>query len=69
MSTFTLFRKKVTQPMRPYIPGEDMTDIFINPGDTPEEGGMIAMNPQNADSKWYVTKQYFLENYEMDTGL
>lgn len=65
MSTFTLFRIKEAQPMRPYVPGEDMTHIFINPGDMLEEGGMIAMNPQDARTQWYVPKCDFLENYEM----
>lgn len=69
MSTFTLFRKKVTQPMRPYVPGEDLSDIFVAPGLIPEEGGMIAMNPQDASSQWYVTKEQFLNEYEMDDGL
>lgn len=66
MSTFTLFRKKVTQPMRPYIPGEDLTGISVNWEDEPEEGGMIAMNPQNPKDQWYVPKRVFIENYEME---
>lgn len=65
MSTFTLFRKKVTQPMRPYIPGEDLSGVSVSAEDTPEEGGMIAMNPLNPKDQWYVAKRFFLENYEM----
>ena len=65
MSTFTLFRIKEAQPMRPYVPGEDMTDIYVFKGDTVEEGGMIAMHPQDAEYKWYVPKHVFLQQYEM----
>jgi len=64
MSEFKNYRKKGVQPMRPYIPGEDLSGISVSAEDTPEEGGMIAMNPDNPDDKWYVAKDYFLENYE-----
>ena len=64
MREFKNYRKTILQPMRPYIPGEDLTGISVNPKDTPEEGGMIAMNPTNSADMWYVTKQYFLDNYE-----
>ena len=64
MSEFKNYRKKTVQPMRPYIPGEELTGISVNVKDTPEEGGMIAMNPANPADMWYVGKQYFLDNYE-----
>lgn len=47
MSTFNLYRKKYLQAMRPYIPGEDLTGISVNKEDTPELGGMIAVNKNN----------------------
>ena len=50
--------------MRPYVPGEDLTGISFSAEDTPEEGGMIAMNPTDPDDKWYVSKGFFLEHYE-----
>ena len=59
------YRKKNVQPMRPYIPGEDMTGISVNKEDTPELGGMIAVNPKNSEDRWYVAKQFFLDNYEL----
>ena len=49
--------------MRPYIPGEDLTGISVSPEDTPEAGGMIAINPKNPNDKWYVAKDFFQENY------
>ncbi|MCG6860912.1 MAG: hypothetical protein LJE70_06495 [Chromatiaceae bacterium] len=64
MSEFRDYRKKKLQPMRPYVPGEDLTGVTVSPEDTPEEGGMIAMNPENPRDKWYVAKDFFLENYE-----
>lgn len=63
-SEFKLYRKKNTQPMRPYIPGEDLTGISVWDGDTPEEGGMIAQNPDDLTDRWYVNKTYFEFNYE-----
>ena len=40
MSIFKNYRKKAIQPMRPYIPGEDMIGISVSSKDTLEEGGM-----------------------------
>ena len=60
---FKNYRKKNVQPMRPYIPGEGLTGISVNKEDTPEEGGMIAFNPKNPNDQWYVSKQFFEENY------
>ncbi len=59
-----MYRKKMLQPMRPYISGETMEGISVNKEDTPEEGGMIAHNPDNPEDKWYVGKDYFINNYE-----
>lgn len=61
------YRKKNVQPMRPYVPGEDLTGISVNKEDTPELGGMIAVNPKNPEDKWYVAKKFFEENYEEAT--
>lgn len=61
---FKLYRKKVLQPMRPYVVGEDLTGISVNKEDTPELGGMIARNPLNHEDQWYVAKKFFNDNYE-----
>jgi hypothetical protein len=49
---FKNYRKKDVQPMRPYVLGEDMTGICVNKEDTPELGGMIAVNPANGEDRW-----------------
>lgn len=60
---YKLYRKKALQNLRPYIMGEDLTGISVNKEDTPEEGGMIAVNDKNPEDKWYVAKQFFIDNY------
>jgi hypothetical protein len=57
------YRKKNVQPMRPYVPGEDLSGVSVSAEDTPEEGGMIAYNPDNPADKWYVAKAFFEANY------
>jgi len=68
MGDFKNYIKHVAQPMRPYMPGEDLEaqGISVWDGDVPEEGGMIAVNPKNEDDKWYVAKAFFEENYVAD---
>lgn len=56
------YRKKGTQKMRPYIPGENLTKVSVSVEDTPEHGGMIAIGADN-DAHWYVSKTFFDENY------
>ena len=56
------YQRKGTSQMRPYIPGEDLTGISVDPEDTPEEGGMIARNPKNPNDEWYVSREYFEKN-------
>lgn len=63
MSEFKNYRKKSVQPMRPYVPGEDLTGVSVSPEDTLELGGMIAVNPSNPNDKWYVAKAFFEANY------
>ncbi len=57
------YRKTAVQPMRPYVPGESMEGVSVSPEDTPELGGMIAVNPSNPSDKWYVAKNFFNKNY------
>ena len=63
MSEIKNYRKKSIQPMRPYIPGEDITGISVSPEDTLEEGGMIAINPECDADQWYIAKAFFDANY------
>jgi chlorite dismutase len=50
--------------MRPYIVGEDLSDISVSPGIIPKEGGMITRNPMDHNDQWYVTEEYFREYME-----
>ncbi len=59
-----LYRKKLLQPMRPYVEGEDMSGISVAECDTPEVGGMVAYNADEPTDVWYVAKQFFEDNYE-----
>jgi hypothetical protein len=63
MNEYKNYIKKALQQMRPYIPGEDLTEISVWDHDTPEEGGMIALNPDDPQDKWYVAKKFCEDNY------
>jgi hypothetical protein len=58
------YRKSALQEMRPYIVGEDLSNVSVSDVDIPEKGGMIARNPLNHEDQWYVAKDFFLRNYE-----
>ena len=58
------YRKRALQRMRPYVPGESLEGISVNKEDTPEAGGMIAVNVSNGRDQWYVSKSFFEQNYE-----
>jgi len=64
MSELKNYKKKTIQPMRPFVLGEDLTDVSVSVEDTPEEGGMIAVGADN-DARWYVSKIFFEDNYEL----
>ena len=59
------YRKTALQEMRPYIPGEDLSNVSVSKEDTPEEGGMIARNSKNPNDQWYIAKDFFEQNYEI----
>ena len=46
--------------MRPYEPGEDLTGVSVNKEDTPETGGMIAINPQNQEDRVVCGKEVLM---------
>jgi hypothetical protein len=64
MSEFKNYVKTGITPMRPYVPGEDLTGVSLTEGVVPEEGGMIACDPNNESDMWYVAPEYFEDNYE-----
>ena len=63
MTVWKDYTKTTIQPMRPYVPGEDMRGISVSPEDNLEAGGMIAKNPKNVFDQWYVSKEFFKGNY------
>lgn len=64
MNEFRLYQRKGHALMRPYIPGEDLTNVSVSAEDTPQEGGMIACNPDNPNDLWYVNQAYFEKNFK-----
>lgn len=65
MSEFKKYKRTNVAEMRPYIKGEDLSDISVSNVDDPENDmGMIARNPQNHSDMWYVARKYFIENFE-----
>jgi hypothetical protein len=68
MSEFKNYRKKQVQPLRPYVPGEDVTGVSISAADlangSPKEGDMIAQG-KNPNDRWLAAKEFFEDNYEL----
>ena len=62
---FKQYKRISTTEMRPYIKGEDLSNISVSKEDSPEtDMGMIARNPNNHKDMWYVSRSYFEENFE-----
>lgn len=61
---YKVYQKKATIKARPYIMEEDLTNISISPNDKPTVGGMIAHDPTNPSDQWYISPEYFVDNYE-----
>jgi len=69
MSEFKQYRRKQIAEIRPYVPGEDLSDrVGVSAIDreagSPKEGDMIARDPKNHADQWLVAKAYFEENFE-----
>ena len=66
---FKRYRRTEVAELRPYAPGERLSDrVSISAEDreagSPKEGDMIARNPDNHDDQWLVAKKYFEANFE-----
>jgi hypothetical protein len=66
---FKQYRRKQIAELRPYLPGEKLSDrISISATDrdagSPKEGDMIARNPSDHEDQWLVSKEYFEANFE-----
>ena len=60
---WTEHRKAATTMMRPYVFGEDMTGITIGNGVLLEEGGWICRSTVSDIDQWYISPEYYAENY------
>ncbi len=66
---FKKYRRKQVAELRPYSPGEKLTDrVSVSASDreagSPKEGDMIARNPEDHADQWLVSKEYFEANFE-----
>ena len=65
MNEFKQYKRKGLSEMRPYVYGEDLSDVSVSDEDYPiEDMGMIARNPKNHKDQWYVARKYFNDNLE-----
>jgi hypothetical protein len=64
MSQWQYYQKVAKQAMRPYITGEDLSDVSVSKEDTPRDGGMIAVSETNSMDKWYIAEDFFKRNYK-----
>lgn len=65
MSEFKQYKRKGLSEMRPYISGEDLSEISVSKDDEPaNDMGMIARNPNNHNDQWYICRKYFEDNFE-----
>jgi len=55
--------------IRPYVPGEDMTGITVQPTDadagSPKDGDVIARDSIDYTKMWVITAEVFRNNYEL----
>lgn len=66
MSEFKKYQRTNIAEMRPYIKGEDLSNVSVSPEDDPENDmGMIARNPDNYQDQWYVNSEYFKKNFKI----
>ena len=63
MSEFILYERSAYTELRPYVDGESMEHICVASGVVPEVGGMIARHPDDHSDQWYITPEYFLNNF------
>lgn len=63
------YRRTTLGEMRPYVVGEDLSNIGVNDDDarrygSPKDGDMVARAPGDSTNQWLVTKEYFEANFE-----
>jgi hypothetical protein len=72
MSEFKYYRRTQLSEARPYVEGEDMTNISVSSVDhnagSPKVGDMIARNPLKHQDKWLIARAYFDVNFVLLVG-
>lgn len=62
------YRKKGVQPMFPWSPETDMSNVSVGDDDrangSPQTGDMIAHDPENPKDEWLINEKFFTEKYE-----
>lgn len=66
---FKKYKRTNVAEMRPYVKGEDLTNISVSKVDDPDSDmGMVARNPDNNEDQWYVARKYFDDNFSEIVG-
>ena len=65
MKEFTKHKRTNLAELTPYTSEEDLLGISISDVDKKAgfEGGWIARNPKNHEDKWFVSKEYYADNF------
>lgn len=70
MTRYTLYRKTGKVEARPWIEGDDMSEISVSPKDaqngSPKTGDWIARDPNDPEDMWLISEEFFHANYEED---
>lgn len=68
MKDWKQYRKKALGEARPYVPGEDLSNISVGPEDLnkgcPKEGDMIMRQPHNHSDQWLIEAEQFKNTYD-----
>ena len=63
MSEFTEYNRIGKVQIRPYIPGEIMSNISVSEADKGCTEGYIARDNDNPEDKWFISADFFAKNY------
>jgi hypothetical protein len=64
MSEWLEYRKVAITEMRPYLEGEDLSKISVQPEYTPKPGDLVARDPAKPEDQWLVAQEFAAANYE-----
>lgn len=67
MSEWKMYFKNQAAEMRPYVPGESLDDISVQPDYEPKKGDMIARAPNDHEDMWLISEEFFNQNYVPST--